>query len=328
MHLWLSILIGKHPEGATNIMTFWSDWADATEPRMSADLILSGRQEEVGRLSSWLRAVPTPLALQADSREEAIAFFAATLEHLPPVERESSFARSLLVEDSASWRHLAGSGQPPILIASFTERDIVARAVKKGHHVLIPIGRDEPGYSSTVTIPRIKRDGAKQALVGMGIKDEKSDDLATLARRSLMALRRKLATSPEVHRSVWAKPAEGRKILPAMLVGGWNDTLAGDREVIAKLARKPYEEFNDTLAQAANLPDPPVRRVGDVWLLASKEDSWALLGKFLTREDLKNFEGVVLDVLGQHDPSFDLPVDDRYMANILGKTGSPVRANC
>ena len=35
-----------------------------------------------------------------------------------------------------------------------------------------------------------------------------------------------------------------------MLVGGWNDTLSGDREVVAKLARKSYEEFNDTLAQA------------------------------------------------------------------------------
>lgn len=320
VHLWLSILIGKHPEGATDVSTFWDDWADATEPRTSADLVLSGRQEEVNRLFSWLRAGPSPLALQADSREEAIAFFAAALQHLPPAERESSLARSILVEDTASWRHLAGSGQPLILIPSFDERESVARVIKQGHHVLIPVGRDEPGSSATVTIPRIKRDGAKQALVGMGLQDEKADDLATLARRSLMALRRKLAISPEVQRPAWAKPAEGRKLLPAMLVGGWNDTLAGDREVVAKLARKSYEEFNDTLAQAVNLPDPPVRRVGDVWLLASKEDSWALLGKYLTREDLENFEGVVLDVLGQPDPSFDLPADERYMANILGKT--------
>jgi hypothetical protein len=320
VHLWLSILIGKHPEGATDISNFWDDWADITEPQISADLVLSGRQEEADHLFSWLRNDPTSLAVQADSREEALAFFAAALERLPLTERELCLARSILVEDIASWRHLTASVQPLILIPLFDEREAVTRSVKQGHHVLIPIGRDEPSSSATLTIPRLKRDHAKRALVAMGLSDEKADDLATLARRSLMALRRKLALSPEVQQPVWAKPAEARSLLPAMLVGGWNDTLAGDREVLSKLARKPYEEVNDTLARAANESDPPIRRVGDVWLLASKEDSWALIGRYLTREDLENFETVVLEVLGQPDPSFDLPVDERYMANVLGKS--------
>lgn len=320
VHLWLSILIDKHPEGATDISNFWEDWADATEPRISAELVISGRQEEVDRIFSWLRAAHSPLALQADSREEALAFFAAALEQLPLAERETYLARSILIEDIASWRHLTAYGQPLILIPLFDEREGVTRAVKQGHHVLIPIGLDEPTSSTTVKIPRLKRDRAKQALVDMGLSDEKADDLATLARRSLMALRRKRAISPEVQRPGWAKPAEARALLPAMLVGGWNDTLSGDREVISRLARKSYEEVNDALARMANEPDPPVRRVGDAWLLASKEDAWALIGKYLTRDDLENFENVVLDVLGQPDPSFDLPADERYMANILGKS--------
>ncbi len=320
VHLWLSILIGKHPEGATDISSFWDEWADVTEPRTSAGLVISGRQDEVDHLFSWLRADPSSLSLQADSREEALAFFAAALEYLPPAEREPYLARSILVDDVSSWRHLTVSGKPLILVPLFDKREVVARAVKQGHHVLIPIGRDEPSSSTTVTISRLKRDSAKHALSGMGLPDGKADDLATLARRSLMALRRKLATNPEVQRPEWAMPAEARKLLPAMLVGGWNDTLGGDREIIAKLARKPYEDVNDTLARAANESDPPVRRVGDAWLLASKEGSWALLGKYLTRDDLENFESVVLDVLGQPDPSFDLPTDERYMANILGKS--------
>jgi hypothetical protein len=320
VHLWLSILTGKHPEGATDISSFWDDWAEATNPGMSADLVISGRQAEVDRVLSWLRDDASPLALQADSREEALAFFAAALQALPPAEREPYLARCVVVVDVSSWRHLAGAGQSLILIPLFDEREVVARAVKRGHHVLIPGGRDEPSSSDTVSVPRLQRDHAKQALLGMGLQEERADDLATLARRSMMALRRKLAMIPEVQRPAWAAPAEARALLPAMLVGGWNDSLAGDRDVIAKLARKPYEDVNDTLARLANVPDPPVRRVGDAWLLASKEDAWALLGKFLTRDDLENFESVVLDVLGQPDPSFDLPADERYMANILGKS--------
>lgn len=320
VHLWLSILIGKHPEGATDISNFWDDWADITEPRISADLVLSGRQENVDHLYSWLHGAPSSLTLQADSREEAVAFFAASLQCLALAERERHLARCILVEDIASWRHLTLSVQPLILIPLFDEREVAPRAVKQGHYVLIPIGRDEPSSSATVIVPRLKRDRAKPALIAMGLPDEKAEDLATLARRSLMALRRKLAIRPEVQRPEWAKPAAARTLLPAILVGGWNDTLVGDREILARLARRSYEEVNDILARVANEPDPPIRRVGDVWLLASKEDAWVLVGRFVSREDLENFESVVLDVLGQPDPSFDLPVNERYMANILGKS--------
>ncbi|HJP93519.1 MAG TPA: hypothetical protein VJ875_16285 [Pyrinomonadaceae bacterium] len=320
VHLWLSILTGKRPEGAIDIANFWDDWADVTEPRISADLVLSRREDEIDRLFSWLQGDPSSLALQSDSRDEAIAFFAAALERLSLEERERYLVRGIVVEDIVSWRHLTASKQPLILIPKFDDRDVVTRAVKQGHHVLIPIGKDEPTSSATVTIPRLKRERAKQALVAMGLPDEKADDLATLARRSLMALRRKLAISPEVQRPDWAKPVEARTLLPALMVGGWNDTLAGDREILAKLARKPYEDLNDRLSRAASEPDPPIRRVGDVWLIASKEDSWALTGRYISREDLENFESVVFDVFGQPDPAFDLPVDQRYMANILGKS--------
>jgi len=95
--------------------------------------VLSGRHEEVGRLFSWLRAIPSVLALQADSREESLAFFAAALERLPQAEREPSFARSILVEDIASWCHLTASGQSLIIIPSFDQREVVGRVVKQGH---------------------------------------------------------------------------------------------------------------------------------------------------------------------------------------------------
>jgi hypothetical protein len=68
----------------------------------------------------------------------------------------------------------------------------------------------------------------------------------------------------------------------------------------------------------ANEPDPPVRRVGDAWMLVSKEDAWSLLARYINRDDLELFEQVVLQVLGPVDPQFDLPIERRWMANVLG----------
>ena len=320
VHIWLSILLGKHPLGVTDFSNYWHGWSEATNPPITAALAISGRKTEADRVRTWLSEDPSTLGLQADSREEAMAFVAAALYELPTEERERYLAGSIVIRDLASWQQLVASSEPLLLAPVFEDRNTVTLAVRQGHHVLVPLGKDDSISSETVTLPRLHRECAKQALIQMGIDEEKSDDLATLARRSMMALRRKLAIRPEVQRPAWAKPSEARALLPVMLSGGWNDKLAGDREVIARLARTTYEEVNSLLARWANESDPPVRRVGDTWLLVSREDSWNLLAKFLTRDDLENFENVIIEALGEIDPSFDMPADQRYLAGVVGKS--------
>lgn len=80
VHLWLSILLGKHPEGAQDLESFWADWAAATRPITSPDLVLAGRSDVLKRVADWLSGLPSFLTLQAESREEALAVFAAILQ--------------------------------------------------------------------------------------------------------------------------------------------------------------------------------------------------------------------------------------------------------
>jgi addiction module HigA family antidote len=319
VHVRLSTLTGKHPEGADALRTFWEGWAGVTEVPMSAELVISGRNEEAERVLQWLRGRPSSLALRAESKEEAIAFLAAAMYRMPATEREAYFARSIVVEDGDAWRQLSGFGEGLVLVPRFDVRD--AGVVLGGHHVLIPLGRGEGTRSTAlVELPRPRREDAKGALLEMGYAEKKVEDLATLARRSPLALRRKLAVHQYVKRPRWAESAEARSLLPAMLIGAWEGTNAGDREVVAKLAGRPYGEFEDYLVRWANESDPPVRRVGNTWLIASKEDAWTLLAEFITRDDLDAFEEVVLGVLGEVDPSFDMPEDRRWAAGVYGKS--------
>jgi hypothetical protein len=87
VHIWLSILLGKHPEGAVDLENFWGDWTPVTRPAMTADLVLSGRREVVEQVHEWLRGSSLTLALRAESRDEALAVFAAGLHELPEEER-------------------------------------------------------------------------------------------------------------------------------------------------------------------------------------------------------------------------------------------------
>ena len=58
--------------------------------------------------------------------------------------------------------------------------------------------------------------------------------------------------------------------------------------------------------------------MGDTWFLISKDDSWSLLARHLTPDDLKLFNKIAINVLTIPDPRFDLPQNEQWMANALG----------
>lgn len=318
VHIWLSVLLGKHPEDAVDLGSFWADWSETTRPPTTPELVLSGRGEVVERVHKWVGDPAAPLALQAESQTEALAVFAAALQQLPPEERIAQLSRTVVVRALAAWHRLTASKESLVLIAAFDCRDAVARAMRTGHRVVIPLGRADSASPTTLTVPRLSREDAVKALAAVGIGEDRARDLAVLACRSLTSFRRKLALLPEVQQPAWARPGEARRLLPAMLAGAWSDVQEGDRQAVSVLAQVPYEQVTEILVRWSNEADPPIRRVGDAWFVVSKEDAWSLLARYLTRDDLERLEEVVLDVLGTPDPRFDLPDDQRWMASALG----------
>ncbi|NPV54926.1 MAG: hypothetical protein HPY71_15675 [Firmicutes bacterium] len=136
-----------------------------------------------------------------------------------------------------------------VLIADFSDRSTVAQAVASGHHVLIPLDRSDSATGDTLSLPRLQREGAGEALIAMGIPEDQAKDLAALARRSLGALRRKLAVSSVTLAPRWSKPDIARSVLPALLAGQWSDKCIGDQEAVARLARADYYRMRETFLE-------------------------------------------------------------------------------
>ena len=106
-------------------------------------------------------------------------------------------------------------------------------------------------------------------------------------------------------------------MIPALLVGSWNDANLRDREVLSRLGRRPYEEVVGGLLEWSVGSDPLVRRKQDAWYLVSSEAAWRLLGRYLLQPDLESFADAALAVLGRVDPALDLPSEQRWMAGAL-----------
>jgi hypothetical protein len=319
VHIWASILIGKRPEGAIDIESYWNEWVSVTSPKTTPALVIAGREEPADMVSRWLQDEPSCLSLQAETQDEAVAFLAACLQRLPEEIGSAVTERSVVVENEFEWRRLSLCPEPLVLVPTFGERNLVASAVQRGHHVLLPLGLSEAATTANIALKRPNRDAVHQALAEMNIPQHQLGDLATLGRRSLAALRRRLVINPSLLIPAWAEPSEARNLLAPLLVGRWHDSNEADRDVIARIAGCEYSHVNEVLLRWANSSYPFVRRVGDVWLVVSKQDSWLLLSRFLTSDDLSRFEHIALEVLGRTDPKYDLNIEQRRVASFFGK---------
>lgn len=319
-HLWLSARLGAPVDGAVDLREEWDRWTKATTPVLTEKFVLAGRSDVSTAITKWLDSPQSPLVLRAESREEALAVFVASvLTDLPDIA-DAQLARALVVDNAATWRRLMAAQEPLILIPLFDDRELIAAAARAGHAIVVPVSQEEPMLrDGGIDVPPIDIRLAIHALVASGITEEKASDYSALARRSLMALRRQLAVTPVGRQPTWAQPSNGRSMLPAMFAGRWTETSLHDRDIVATLGRAPYDEIRERLLSWADRSDPPVRRREATWFLVSAEDIWRLLSRYLMRDDLERFWPIAVQVLTDVDPRYSLPAERRWMANVLGE---------
>jgi hypothetical protein len=302
------------PQKIRTLDRVWEIWSQDTNPPFSPDLVIGGREKERERVISWLRGSPDVLTLQGESQKEVTAFLAAVVQGLEEEERSKVLGRAFVIDCETSWQHLIELHEPLILIVEVGNPEGIRTAVKNGHHVFVPSNR--VGSDLQNLLPRIVHSAAAEALQSMGFNRNQAHRYATLARRSLSALRRELKA---IQHPAWAKPIEARVLLAPLLISAWSDSCEGDRKVLEQLSDRSYQEIQTHLVRWAKESDAPIRKVGDVWTIASPEDAWRLIAGYLTDDDLKRFEDVAVEVSSELNPALELPPEERMWAGFYGK---------
>jgi hypothetical protein len=320
VHVWLSTLLGRRPVGADDLEAVWQDWSDSTTPPLSPGLMFAGRETTRDAIRAWFRgatAEPT-LSVESESPDETLALVGAAIQSLPADDGAAVLSRTVVVRDVDALMQVAASEVPLCIVTTFSPGDAAHRATRRGHRVLIPRSPGE-GFAGTLVVPRLHRRAAEEALKTMGVSEDRARELAVLARRSVQTLRRRLAASAALSRPAWASPDRGPGLLPIFLLGTVDAAVAGDAEALALVAGEPAADVFARLVRHAAESDPPVRRVGDVWYIVSKADAWEMLARYLTRNVLERFVEVGGSILGAPDPSYELPLEQRFAASLFKK---------
>ena len=319
--IWLARELGIPTEGFRTLDHFWGLWAAASDPPMTSAIFTPSVAAHVKDFKIWLETArpDRPFAVAADSKDEAVAFLACLLRHeeLPAGTHDIA----IVFESAATLRTLALSSSPfiPIVRGEETEREIAA--LYRQRHCIVVRPRNAADREPNVAVALLGHTEFEQALTDMGVTErDRVDRLASESGRSPTVLRRRLSHIPAIRTPPWAgDDTVGRRLIPMVLVGAWHAASNADREVLAALADRDYDDLEKTVADLLQLDDCPVWCVDQYRGVVSKIDALFAVGPRMTAMDVVDFVDFAEYVLSESDPALQLRADQRWAAGLYGK---------
>jgi hypothetical protein len=304
----------------------WEGWSRQSDPHISAEAFSIDRQDARTRFIEEVRggiqaAQPKLYAAKADSVEEAAAFACASI-----LDHADLLAYAVVVTSPEGWRFVETN--PSIKIAIAARPEIAERpTMRNGLVVVIPYAagdmagyyRGVAGANEGVKIERPRIHEFEIALKSIGLDDSEAKRLAAITGRSWSVLRRYHAINPAIRRPIWLDKPEARALSTLCLLGGWSAAQKGDRDVVSRLADRPYEEVERDLRLLSLLDDAPVVSIGDVWKAKSSLELLHQFGDRITSSELDRFFELARQILSASDPVLELAEQDRYAAALYYK---------
>lgn len=319
--LWLAKHLGKAGMGGIrSLESFWEEWSESTNPPLSTEIVLGGRDKQLEKIHEWLKAAPGVLSLQGDSTDEPFAFLYSSFSKLSDDDRLRALSKSLYVESPSDLRHILDTYQAPLILAVTIEcNELVGLAVRKGHHVFLGTGTNVSSTREAERLPRPLIGTIQENLKNVGVEEVEARRLAKDSGRSLPVLKRRMSISPGITSPAWVNPENAHVLLPVLFIGAWNERKEGDQQIVESLSGKKYADYLSQLSDLLTVTDSPLLKVGNVWLLKSPIDTWFLIASQVTDEILTRYQQMIKDVLLKKDPKYELPADQRWAAAIYGK---------
>lgn len=318
---WLSAQLGR----SHNCLTaedFWENWSVGPKNKngliiLTPKVVTSGREFECQKLVEFLNGVPNLMAVKGSTKDEAIAFIIATAKLSSEQFNVQFNSKSLVIEYLQDFRLVKKSNFNLNLIAKFEDTSELHSAVGRNHHVLLPLGPDDPYNSRDIIIlPILERDGQVQALIDSGLSEEEARRYSKEAARDITILKRLIGFRLKAK---WESTEEVQELVPALLIGRWDETKEGDRKVLEKLSSESYDIYSEKLVKWLEVESPPLIKIGRSWRLASPLDAWTNLSNHLSVKDFVTLRECFLQVMTEVNPIFQLEANDRQMASFRGK---------
>ena len=206
-HIRISEMLGRKPRDVKTPEAWWETWHAQTHPAFPRSFLLAGREGLCSALAAALaRPARHVITVLGPSSTEALAVVCASLVSDDSEAADKTGTRALVVSDAHVWDRLVDSDHALVLIPTFEDADVSA-ALRRGHHVVVPVADDVPPRGIAVEVPPLDRWKAAEALLAQdnALSRDAADRYAGHAGRNLISFRRTIAVTPAIKRPPWAE---------------------------------------------------------------------------------------------------------------------------
>jgi hypothetical protein len=297
----------------------------SNDPPLPPKLFTTGRKNACEALQSLFNGKKQNLMMFAESPQDVADFVAGFLFTLDPEISRDWANRCLYIKDEEAWRSIAETRSPHVLVADprlglelDENADLRTLARRRGHAVITPLcGAWSGGNPEILKLQSPSRSQIEEVLREVDYPEGRARELARVGGDMISALRRHLRGLGNL--PPYATWESATLIAQAGLAGKWTGTSPADRAALEKLLGKAYGEWIEKLRPDALRSDSPLIQQDEKWRFLARGEAWDALGNRITDADLERFEEMAVMVLGERDPRFDLPKEERYAASVHGK---------
>ena len=143
-HIRISEMLGRKPRDVKTPEAWWETWHAQTRPAFPRSFLLAGREGVCSALAAALaRPAHQVITVLGPSSTEALAVVCASLVRDDSEAADETGTQALVVSDAHAWDRLVDSDDALVLIPTFEDADVSA-ALRRGHHVVVPVADDVP----------------------------------------------------------------------------------------------------------------------------------------------------------------------------------------
>lgn len=299
----------------------WQKWSEGTQPKVSTKLVLADREQHAQELRSALKTSGNIINVQADSQEEALAFVYAAIDTGESSFREQFLNSAIVVSEKRDTDYLRNM-EPQCIILRPPATENAQICARFGHTVVNALGNSSLSQKIDFRLRRPQRSSFTAALIEMGKAKEQAEVEARACGASPSIWRVwNLLQQADVGSDIpdWAREGHAQRVVPAILLGGWSDRFAGDREIVKEFTGEEFEKYRDGIQPLVFKDHPLLTRIDDTWVVTAPATAFALVINHITTGHLEKLSKIVNSVFKETDPTIDLHPDERPYAAMRTK---------
>lgn len=289
----------------------------AITTQLLQDALLLKREIAIEKVSLILDGRLQELCLRTRYPKEMNSFIAACLAKRGELESGVG-ERCLFVRDSDTWSKLCNESSGCVLIAQpeldfeSSRSELLQMARYSRNSVIFTMTNPRMDFPEIVDLIEPSRHDVLELLRKHGLPPADAERFAKRSNGNIHLLTQLLSGTSE--RRSWATGKDGYEIRCLALLGGWNDGNECDRKAVSLIIGQPYESWVQRLYPLTCEGEPPVLLEGKAFRPVSRYETWQQLGQYLTDTDLERFRISAIEILGENDPSLELPKEERAAA--------------